>query len=65
MSNNPSISFTVTKEKRHEMDDYAHEKGFRTASDLARYAITQHMRRYPSSNGKRAGAVQPEQPGDK
>jgi len=55
-----TISFTVTEEKRLEMDDYAHEKGFRTASDLARYATTQHMRRYPSSNGKSVRAVQPD-----
>ena len=54
-----TISFTVTEEQRYDMDSYAHEKGFRTASDLARYATIQHMRRYPSSNGKSVRAVQP------
>jgi len=42
-----TVSFTVTMAQRAEMDAYAQEKGFRTASDLARYATIQHIRRYP------------------
>ncbi len=63
---NPTIQFTVTPERRKEIEEYAREKGFRTASDLARYATVQHMRRYPASghgNSKNSvQAVQPEEP---
>jgi hypothetical protein len=58
-----TISFTVGDELRLEMDIFAAEKGFRTASDLARYATVQHMKRYPAhgcGNGaKGLRAVQP------
>jgi hypothetical protein len=55
-----TVSFTVTKARRAEMDAYALEKGFRTASDLARYAVVQHMHQYPARKTKRnVRAVQP------
>jgi hypothetical protein len=57
---NTTVSFTVTVARRAEMDAYALEKGFRTASDLARYAVVQHMHRYPARKTKRnVRAVQP------
>ena len=59
-----TVSFTVTDALRQEMDSYAAEKGFRTASDLARYATVQHMKRYQAHGhakpGKCLGAVQPD-----
>ena len=54
-----TIQFTVSDEKRREIDIYAEEKGFRTASNLALYALTQHMRRYPLLLSKSVRAVQP------
>ncbi len=44
-----TIQFSVGEKKHQEIVAYAEEKGFRTASDLARYATVQHMRRYPLS----------------
>ena len=60
---NRVVSFTVTERQRREMDTYAQEKGFRTASDLARYATFQHMRRYRGRKGEKdSQAVQPNEP---
>jgi Arc/MetJ-type ribon-helix-helix transcriptional regulator len=64
-----TVSFTVSEELRRKMDSYAAEKGFRTASDLARYATVQHMKRY-QAHGHRNGTkvirdVQPNTAGDK
>ncbi len=62
-----TIQFSVGEKKHQEMVAHAEQKGFRTASDLARYATVQHMRRYPASgHGKGrngVGAVQPNEPG--
>jgi hypothetical protein len=59
-----TISFMVSDEFRLEADAFANKKGFRTASDLARYALVQHMKRYPvckHGNGtKGLRAVQPQ-----
>ena len=59
-----TVSFTVTEEQRAALDAYALEKGFRTASDLARYATIQHIRRYPGRKAKTdSQAVQPDEHG--
>ena len=62
-----TVQFTVSPERGREIEHYAQEKGFRTSADLARYALVQHMKRYPVSihanGGKRVQAVQPDAPG--
>lgn len=49
------ISFTV--EDKARWIDFAKAKGFKNASDLARFALYQYESRYPSKSSK---AVQPE-----
>lgn len=44
------ISFTI--DDREFWDRYAKERGFRTASDLARFAIVQYEARYRSKERK-------------
>jgi hypothetical protein len=45
----PRIEFAVEDFQRSEIELYARAKGFARSSDLARYALVQHMKRYPLS----------------
>jgi len=45
------ISFSIPEEKKEEIDRIVQDKGFRGASDLARFAVYQYIARYPVKNG--------------
>ncbi len=53
-------TISITVDNIEELRSYAKYAGFKTASDLLRYAASQHMRRYPQKNAR---AVQPEATG--
>lgn len=50
-------TISVTVENIEELREYAEYAGLKTPSNLMRYAVAQHMRRYPV---KRVRAVQPQ-----
>ena len=49
-----TIEFSASEVYSAEATMYAEIKGLRTASALARFALTQHMQRYPLSEAQRA-----------
>lgn len=52
IKNRPTIKFTVDEDKKKDIKEYAMEKGFDTAANLARVALFYYMRKNPLSKRK-------------